>query len=58
MSTHMTTTPVAATREHSDNAEELDLDIAIIEGDEATEAWLCSTKSTDNGCDTQKQGDC
>jgi hypothetical protein len=58
MSTHMMTTPVAATREHGGNVDELDLDIAIIEGDEATEAWLCSTKSTDNGCDTQKQGDC
>ncbi|GLZ09630.1 hypothetical protein Acsp03_70960 [Actinomadura sp. NBRC 104412] len=35
--------------------DELSLDIRIVEEGDAVEALLCST---DNGCDTQKQGDC
>ncbi len=42
------TTPV-------DTSTELDLDITIVESGEAVDALLCST---DNGCDTRKDGDC
>jgi FxLD family lantipeptide len=35
--------------------DELALDITVVEEGEAVHALLCST---DNGCDTQKQGDC
>lgn len=39
----------------SEPSAELSLDISIVETGAATEALLCST---DNGCDTQKNGDC
>lgn len=32
-----------------------DLDVKIVEAGDAVDALLCST---DNGCDTQKEGDC
>ncbi|GAA4898729.1 hypothetical protein [Streptomonospora salina] len=35
--------------------DELNLDITLVEEGEAVEALLCST---DNGCDTRKNGDC
>jgi FxLD family lantipeptide len=35
--------------------EPFDLDITIVERGDAAEALLCST---DNGCDTSKNGDC
>ncbi|MGH3511432.1 MAG: FxLD family lanthipeptide [Pseudonocardiaceae bacterium] len=34
---------------------DFDLDVRIVESGDAAEALL---GSTDNGCDTQKQGDC
>ncbi|MGH3885850.1 MAG: FxLD family lanthipeptide [Pseudonocardiaceae bacterium] len=34
---------------------EFDLDVSVVEAGDAVNALLCST---DNGCDTQKQGDC
>jgi FxLD family lantipeptide len=36
-------------------SDELSLDIRVVEEGDAVDALLCST---DNGCDTQKQGDC
>lgn len=44
-------TPVSSTTEQ----DELSLDITVVEEGEAVDALLCST---DNGCDTQKKGDC
>ncbi len=44
-------TPANTTTEQ----DELALDITIVEEGEAVDALLCST---DNGCDTKKQGDC
>jgi FxLD family lantipeptide len=38
-----------------DDAGDFDLDVSIVEVGEAVNALL---RSTDNGCDTQKQGDC
>jgi FxLD family lantipeptide len=38
-----------------ENAGDFDLDVSIAEAGDAVNALLCST---DNGCDTQKQGDC
>lgn len=35
--------------------DELSLDITVVEEGDAVNALLCST---DNGCDTQAQGDC
>ena len=35
--------------------DELSLDIKVVEDGDAVDALLCSTN---NGCDTQKQGDC
>jgi FxLD family lantipeptide len=34
---------------------DFDLDVSIVEDGDAVDALL---SSTDNGCDTQKQGDC
>lgn len=36
-------------------ASAFDLDVTIVEAGDAVDALLCST---DNGCDTQKEGDC
>jgi FxLD family lantipeptide len=50
------TTAVSTTVENTIPAEdELFLDITVVEEGDAVEALLLST---DNGCDTQKQGDC
>jgi FxLD family lantipeptide len=37
------------------DSDELSLDIRIVEEGDAVDALLCST---DNGCDTLKEGDC
>ncbi|MGH3776469.1 MAG: FxLD family lanthipeptide [Pseudonocardiaceae bacterium] len=37
------------------DAGDFDLDVSIVESGDAAEALL---GSTDNGCDTQQQGDC
>ncbi|MGH3767806.1 MAG: FxLD family lanthipeptide [Pseudonocardiaceae bacterium] len=47
--TEMLDNPVAV------NAGDFDLDVSIVESGDAAAALL---GSTDNGCDTQKQGDC
>lgn len=39
----------------AENAGDFDLDVRIVEAGDAVNALLCST---DNGCDTQKNGDC
>jgi FxLD family lantipeptide len=39
----------------AENAGGFDLDVSIVEAGDAVNALLCST---DNGCDTQKDGDC
>lgn len=48
----------ASTPHETDEPDELDLDITITEADEGLDAWMCGGKSTDNGCDTLKNGDC
>lgn len=39
----------------AENAGDFDLDVSIVEVGDAVNVLLCST---DNGCDTQKDGDC
>ncbi len=38
-----------------DDVDDFDLDVSIVETGDAVNALLCST---DNGCDTRKEGDC
>jgi FxLD family lantipeptide len=40
---------------NTNEQDELFLDIRVVEEGEAVEALLCST---DNGCDTRRDGDC
>jgi FxLD family lantipeptide len=44
-----------AVRDDVSDVDDFDLDVSIVETGDAASALLCST---DNGCDTQKQGDC
>lgn len=47
--------PASTAQTSTAETDELELDITVVEEGDAVDALLCST---DNGCDTQKQGDC
>lgn len=47
--------PASTAQTSTAETDEMELDITVVEEGDAVDALLCST---DNGCDTQKQGDC